>query len=42
MRHLPLAEYLNAIIRSGLTAEHFEEPAGPDIPHALAFRARKS
>ncbi|TDW17370.1 class I SAM-dependent methyltransferase [Kribbella kalugense] len=42
MRHLPLAEYLNAIIKSGLTAEHFEEPTGPDIPHALAFRARKS
>ncbi|WP_329003782.1 class I SAM-dependent methyltransferase [Kribbella sp. NBC_00709] len=41
MRHLPLAEYLNAIIRSGLTVERFEEPAGPDIPHALAFRARK-
>ena len=42
MRHVPLAEYLNALISSGLTVEHFEEPAGPDIPHALAFRARKN
>jgi SAM-dependent methyltransferase len=41
MSHLTMAEYLNAIVGSGLTAEHFEEPAGHDIPHALAFRARK-
>ncbi|RZU19820.1 methyltransferase family protein [Kribbella rubisoli] len=42
MRHVPLAEYLNAIISSGLTVERFEEPTGPDIPHALAFRARRT
>ncbi|GAA3140839.1 SAM-dependent methyltransferase [Kribbella aluminosa] len=35
------ADYLNAIIASGLTVEYFEEPTGPDIPHALAVRARK-
>ncbi|MFD7156710.1 class I SAM-dependent methyltransferase [Kribbella sp. NPDC059898] len=42
MSHLTLADYLNAVITSGLTVEHFEEPAGQDIPHALALRARKS
>ncbi|WP_432882956.1 class I SAM-dependent methyltransferase [Kribbella sp. CA-245084] len=42
MSHVPLAEYLNAIISSGLTVERFEEPTGPDIPHALAFRARRT
>ena len=41
MSHLTLADYLNAIVGSGLVAERFEEPAGYDIPHALAFRARK-
>ncbi|MGZ0150631.1 class I SAM-dependent methyltransferase [Kribbella sp. WER1] len=40
MSHLTLADYLNAIVASGLIAERFEEPAGHDIPHALAFRAR--
>lgn len=42
MSHLTLADYLNAVITSGLTVERFEEPAGPDIPHALAVRARKA
>ncbi|TCC37256.1 class I SAM-dependent methyltransferase [Kribbella sindirgiensis] len=41
MNHVTLAEYLNVIIGSGLVTEHFDEPAGHDIPHALAFRARK-
>ncbi|MFG1909187.1 class I SAM-dependent methyltransferase [Kribbella sp. NPDC048928] len=41
MNHLTLADYLNVFIRSGLVTEHFEEPVGPDIPHALAVRARK-
>jgi ubiquinone/menaquinone biosynthesis C-methylase UbiE len=42
MNHVTLAEYLNAIIRSGLVPERFDEPAGYDIPHALAVRARKA
>lgn len=41
MSHLTLADYLNAVITSGLTVERFEEPAGQDIPHALALRACK-
>jgi SAM-dependent methyltransferase len=41
MRHIPLADYLNAFLRTGLALEHFEEPEGIPIPHALAVRARK-
>jgi hypothetical protein len=42
MSHLTLAGFLNAVVTSGLTVEHFEEPTGPDIPHALALRARRT
>ena len=42
MSHLTLADYLNAVVDSGLVIERFEEPGGYDIPHALAFRARKA
>ncbi|NIK56208.1 class I SAM-dependent methyltransferase [Kribbella shirazensis] len=41
MNHVPLADYLNAVLNSGLTMERFEEPPGHDIPHAFAFRARR-
>jgi SAM-dependent methyltransferase len=41
MRHIPLAEYLNAFLSSGLTLELFEEPGGFEVPHSLAVRARR-
>ncbi|MBB6564885.1 class I SAM-dependent methyltransferase [Kribbella sandramycini] len=41
MSHVPLAHYLNAFLATGLTLEHFLEPEGPGVPHALAVRARK-
>jgi SAM-dependent methyltransferase len=41
MRHLPLAEYLNAFLATALILEHFEEPGGFEVPHALAVRARR-
>ncbi|MFI6673560.1 hypothetical protein [Kribbella sp. NPDC050470] len=41
MRHIPLAEYLNAFLGTGLVLEHFEEPGGFEVPHALAVRARR-
>ncbi|TDD30830.1 class I SAM-dependent methyltransferase [Kribbella turkmenica] len=42
MRHVPLAEYLNAFLSTGLTLEHFVEPGGFEVPHALAVRARRT
>ena len=42
MRHVPLPEYLNAILATGLLIDRFEEPTGPDIPHSLAVRAHKA
>jgi ubiquinone/menaquinone biosynthesis C-methylase UbiE len=42
MRHLPLAEYLNAFLSTGLVLERFEEPGGFEVPHALAVRARRA
>jgi SAM-dependent methyltransferase len=41
MRHVPLAEYLNAFLSTGLTLERFEEPGDVGVPHALAVRARR-
>jgi SAM-dependent methyltransferase len=41
MRHVPLAEYLNAFLTTGLTLERFEEPGGFEVPHSLAVRARR-
>ncbi|WP_405062401.1 class I SAM-dependent methyltransferase [Kribbella sp. NBC_01505] len=41
MSHVPLADYLNAFLTTGLTLERFIEPEGPDVPHSLAVRARK-
>jgi hypothetical protein len=42
MHHVPLAAYLNAFLTAPLNLEHFEEPEGPGVPHALAVRARRS
>ncbi|TDW88172.1 pimeloyl-CoA biosynthesis protein BioC [Kribbella pratensis] len=41
MNHVPLADYLNAVISSGLAVDRFEEPGGYDVPHAFAFRAHR-
>jgi hypothetical protein len=41
MSHVPLADYLNAFLTTGLTLERFLEPEGPAVPHSLAVRARK-
>lgn len=41
MRHVPLAEYLNALLSTGLVVERFEEPGGFGVPHAFAVRARR-
>jgi hypothetical protein len=41
MRHVPLADFLNAFLCTGLTIEHFEEPGDIAIPHALAVKARR-
>ena len=41
MHHVPLADFLNAFLTRPLTIERFEEPEGPDVPHALAVRARR-
>ena len=42
MRHMPLAEYLNAFLSTGLILEHFKEPGEGDVPHTLAVRARRA
>ena len=42
MRHTPLADFLNAFLRTGLTIEHFEEPGEIPIPHSLAVKARRT
>lgn len=42
MHHVPLADYLNAFLTTGLTLERFEEPGDSGVPHALAVRARRS
>ncbi|TDD63095.1 SAM-dependent methyltransferase [Kribbella antibiotica] len=41
MHHVPLAEYLNAFLATGLTLERFIEPERFGVPHALAVRATK-
>jgi SAM-dependent methyltransferase len=41
MRHLPLAELINAFIRTGLTIENVAELGDQPIPTSLAVRARK-
>ena len=41
MRHLPLAQLLQAFVDAELVLERFEESAGADYPHVLALRARK-
>jgi hypothetical protein len=42
MRHVPLADFLNAFIRAGLLLERVVEPRQDPVPHAIAVRARLS
>jgi ubiquinone/menaquinone biosynthesis C-methylase UbiE len=42
MRHMPLAELMNAIIDAGLSIGKVEEPGERPIPYALALRAYRS
>jgi SAM-dependent methyltransferase len=39
VNHLPLADFLNAVLDAGLRPERFEEPGEDDYPLLLAFRA---
>ncbi|HEY1486660.1 MAG TPA: class I SAM-dependent methyltransferase [Micromonosporaceae bacterium] len=41
MRHLPLAEFLNAFIAAGLALEQVIEPREVPVPYAIAVRARR-
>ena len=41
MRHLPLAELINAFIRAGLAIDQVAEPGDEAIPYTLAVRAIK-
>ena len=41
MRHHPLAEVLNAFVRTGLHIERVTEPGSRPVPILLAIRARK-
>lgn len=42
MRHVPLAEFLNAFIDSGLSIDHVSEPDDEPVPHAIVVRATKT
>jgi SAM-dependent methyltransferase len=39
VNHLPLADFLNAVLDAGLRPDRFEEPGADDYPLLLAFRA---
>jgi hypothetical protein len=41
INHLPLADLVNAIVRSGFAVERLEEPGETDPPLFLAFRTTK-
>jgi hypothetical protein len=42
LNHLPLAGFLNAIVRSGFTIQQVEEPGDADPPIFLAVKAEKA
>jgi SAM-dependent methyltransferase len=42
MNHLPLADYLNVFLSTGLLLERFVEPDENGVPHSLAVRARRA
>jgi hypothetical protein len=39
VNHLPLAEFLNALLASGLTLLEFGEPGEDDYPYLLSVKA---
>jgi len=39
MRHVPLAQFLNAFIAAGLTIEDVREPERAPVPYAITIRA---
>ncbi len=41
MRHVPLAEFINAFTHAGLRLEHVSEPGTEPIPHAVVVLATK-
>lgn len=41
VNHLPLADFLNAVVEAGLHPERFEEPGEDDYPLLLALGARR-
>jgi SAM-dependent methyltransferase len=41
MNHLPLADYLNAVLSTGLIIDRFEEPGDTGVPHSFAVRAHR-
>jgi hypothetical protein len=41
MSHHPLADVLNAFVRTGLAIEHVAELGDRPVPNTLAIRARK-
>lgn len=42
MRHLPLADFLNAFLDAGLVLEHLDEPGEEPVPYGLVVIARKA
>lgn len=42
MRHLPLADFLNAFSDAGLLIEHVSEPDEEPVPYAIVVAARRS
>lgn len=41
VNQLPLADFLNAVVESGLFPIEFREPGGDDYPFFLSLRATK-
>jgi hypothetical protein len=41
VNHLPLAEFLNALTRSGLAPVEFDEPGDDDYPYFFSLKATR-
>lgn len=42
MRHVPLAEFINAFVDSGLAIDHVSEPEDEPVPHAIVVLGTKT
>lgn len=42
MRHLPLADFINAFVDAGLRIERVDEPDEEPVPYALVVKARRA